>query len=70
MVERYYKKKTESCFLKDIDIFFYSPYNNISSKQQGVFVQAWRQEGVPERIVLWSFQEGLCSDTSNRSRLI
>ena len=27
-----------------------------------------KQEGVPERTVLRSFQEGLYSDTSNRSR--
>lgn len=30
--------------------------------------QALKQEGVPERTVLRSFQEGLYSETSNRCR--
>ena len=41
----------------------------VPDRQRRVPVQALKHNSVPESLVMWSFREGLCSETSNRSRL-
>ena len=60
------KKRTDFFFLT-----FICPAHIliVPDRQQRVSVQALKYNSVPECLVMPSFREGLCSETSNRSRL-
>ena len=44
-------------------------YDKDTGGQRHVSVKALKHSSAPERLAMWSFREGLCSETSNRRRL-
>lgn len=53
---------------KTLDIIRLPEYNNSSGRQRRVSTQAMKRRRVPASLAVRSFREGLCSETSSRSR--
>ena len=51
-----------------LDIIQLPEYNNSSGRQRRVSTQAMKRRGVPASLAAQSFREGLCRETSSRSR--
>ena len=51
-----------------LDILSRITYNNETKQATACACKALRHNSVPECLVMRSFREGLCSETSNRSR--
>ena len=56
------KKHFLLTYLREIHIII------VPDRQQRVSVQALKHNSVLDSLVMWSFREGLCSETSSRSR--